>query len=348
LSKKWVLSASEIGNFTLCRRKWAYQYLDEIKAPPSKAAQLGTALHALLEKYLSREAIDHQSSHGKIISPGLSFLPKTIAKENIEKNIFFAKHGLMFNGVVDFCEQIGDKTWLIGDHKSASNLNSSLTSEELKKNIQANIYGQWAFSEKGAERVILRWIYYRTKGLAKAHCVEAELSKAESDENFASIVQSAQEILAIVKESGSSSQQPKNTSACFAYGRCAFFDRCKNNIIAREPKKMSDPNEPEPSSFDLYVDCIATKNKGDYDKTIELSELLKPVLAKIQAEKDLSHYRLAGYGQHVGLIANYLSEHLRNQAYSHRTAILSSTKTPEGCDTLQTLTAAAGRVVRGF
>ena len=101
-------------------------------------------------------------------------------------------------------------------------------------------------------------------------------------------------------------------------------------------------------SFHLFVDCMPTKSDATYERTIELSDLLKPVLTKIQIEKELSHYRLAGYGQHVGLIANYLSEHLKSIAYDDHTAILSSVKTPEGCDTLQTLTAMAGQVVRGF
>ena len=77
-------------------------------------------------------------------------------------------------------------------------------------------------------------------------------------------------------------------------------------------------------SFHLYIDCMPIKNENAYERTIELSELLKPVLTKIQIEKELSHYRLAGYGQHVGLIAQYLSDHLQNQAYNNRTAILST------------------------
>lgn len=111
---------------------------------------------------------------------------------------------------------------------------------------------------------------------------------------------------------------------------------------------MPSSGDPKQKSFHLFIDCVPTKNEAPYERTVELSEILKPVLTKIQTEKELSHYRLAGYGQHVGLIANYLSEHLRNTAYDNRTAVLSSVKTPEGCDTLQTLTAAAGQVVRGF
>ena len=102
------------------------------------------------------------------------------------------------------------------------------------------------------------------------------------------------------------------------------------------------------NSFDLFIDCLPIKTAQNYKCTIELSELLKPILEKIKTEKDLKHYRLAGYGQHVGLISSYLGEYLRAKTFDQNTAILSSAKTPEGCDTLQTLMAEAGSVVRGF
>ena len=100
-------------------------------------------------------------------------------------------------------------------------------------------------------------------------------------------------------------------------------------------------------SFHLYVDCTPIK-QSQYLETIEISDFLKPVLRKIQQEKNLSHYRLAGYGQHVGLMAHYLEEHIKENDLDENTAILSSSKTPEGIDTLQTLSAAASIVVRGF
>ena len=111
---------------------------------------------------------------------------------------------------------------------------------------------------------------------------------------------------------------------------------------------MSSSSDLKPNSFHLYVDCLPIKNEFNYEQIIGLSELLKPVLEKIQSEKNLSHYRFAGYGQHIALIASYLSEHLKHKAYDNRTAILSSVKTPEGSDTFHTLDAAAGRVVQGL
>ena len=321
------------------------------------AAQFGVSVHEVLQKYLTGFSINYQTSEGRVASPGLSYLPKRLPKENVERAIFFLKHGLMFHGYIDFFEQVGSQTWLIGDHKTCSNFSRVLTIDELKRDTQANIYAQWAFTEKAAKIVKLRWVYYRTQSLPKSVCIEAELNKKEADENFSRIAKTADDIINTVKNKASSSSQPKNTSACFKYGRCPFYAQCKHALettaisdrpLTPKPREDKEHDMPSSKSFHLFVDCVPTKNESPYERTVELSELLKPVLTKIQTEKELSHYRLAGYGQHVGLIAKYLSEHLRNTAYDSHTAILSSVKTPEGCDTLQTLTAAAGQVVRGF
>lgn len=359
LSSKWILSATEIESFETCRRKWSYRYLDGLENPQSKSAELGSAVHSFLEKYLKNEPIDHQSKEGQIASAGFRYLPTKLSTKNVERSILFTKNGLFFRGIIDFSEDLGEKTWLIGDHKTTSDLNRALTTDELKNNIQANIYAQWAFTEKDAEEVQLRWVYYKTQSAPKAISVEAKISRQEAESNFDRIAATANEILSIVHNQQPTSTQPKNTSACFKYGRCPFFARCKGtrveNYFSKQTKnsevkeqKVPTLSQSKQSSFHLYVDCVPTKNIAPYEHTIELSELLKPVLSKIQKEKELSHYRLAGYGQHVGLIANYLSEHLHETAYDGRTAIISSVKTPEGCDTLQTLTAAASQVIRGF
>lgn len=369
MSNKWILSATEIETFETCRKKWAYLYLDEFRPPQSKAAALGSLVHEVLEKHLTGYSINYETPQGLIASAGLHFLPSRLPQTDVEKPIFFLRDGLTFHGYIDFFEQVGSQTWLIGDHKTTSSLNRVLTSAELKANTQANIYAQWAFIEKGANNVRLKWIYYRTQSTPKAISVEAELTKDEAEQNFIRITKTANDIIRIAKTKSSSLEQPKNFSACFKYGRCHFYEQCKSrqkttavtyNIhpatmerektIAREIKeqKLSSQCKDEQKSFHLFVDCLPTKNAEPYERTLELSELLKPILIKIQTEKELSHYRLAGYGQHVGIIANYLREHLLKEAYDAKTAILSSVKTPEGCDTLQTLTSQAGLVVRGF
>jgi len=367
LTKKWVHSASQLDTFRSCQRKWGYRYLDRISPPPSKAAQLGSSVHAALEHFLVDNKAELRSPLWKIIEPGLKFLPNNLQKDQVEKHFAFIEDEMFFHGFIDFHQYLGDKTWLIGDHKTCSSFDHALSPTSLKENLQANIYARWAFNNLSADKVTLRWIYYQTKSKNQARCVESEIDTQENLDNCRSIFESAKEIESIVKAESESFTLPKSTGSCFKYGRCPYFAMCKNDrrssiIKPKAPREISlhdpifSPKESYPimssaqnnPSFHLYVDCLPTKCDAAYERTIELSELLKPVFTQIKTEKELSHYRLAGYGQHVGLIATYLSEHLKNTAYDNRTAILSSVKTPEGCDTLQTLIAAAGQVTRGF
>jgi RecB family exonuclease len=367
LSSKWILSATELETFKLCQRKWAYTYLDGIKPAPSKAAELGSSVHKFLEDYLIGNSINYQTHEARIARPGLHYLPERLNATLVEQPFFFINNSHIFHGYIDFYEHIGCQTWLIGDHKTSSKLSNALTSEELKRNIQATIYAQWAFQELGADTVKLKWVYYLTKGTPQAKCVEAEIKREEQPSLFEPQLEIASAIKGIVKNKPSSLDLPKNMGACFTYGRCPFYGPCKANqkpaaatllkkpievrsvsVISRGYSQEDSMKGEKQESFHLYVDCLPTKSQGDYERTIELSELLKPVLTKIQTEKELSHYRLAGYGQHVGLMATYLSDYLKNSGLDKRVAVLSNTKTPEGCDTLQTLSAAAARIVRGF
>jgi hypothetical protein len=348
------VSASQISTFKNCPRRWAYTYLDKIKLPPSSAAKFGSSVHHTLEKYLLTNTIDYEIREGQVAKPGLHYLPKGLNSDQVEKYFEFNHKKIGFRGYIDFFNQDSTNNVLVGDHKTCSSFRTALTSEQLKHNVQSNIYAQWAFQELGAESVKLKWIYYRTKGKPAAQCVEAEIKKHEQPSLFETHLGIASSIIDTLNQKPDSLDMPKNLNSCFKYGRCPFWDACKAN---RKPLEMRNENKmpiveketlPTKNSFHLYIDCTPTKLFSPYEKTIELSDLIKPVLQKIQSEKELSHYRLAGYGQHVGLIANFLGEYLKQQNFDHRTAVLSSIRTPEGCDTLQTLSAAAGQVVRGF
>ncbi len=349
MARKWVHSASQISTYRSCQRKWGYRYIDRIQPLPSKAAQLGSSVHTTLEKFLVDGETDISSPLWQIIEPGLKFMPHGIEKNQVEKHFAFIEDEMFFHGFIDFHQDLGQKTWLIGDHKTCSSFDYTLSPASLKEDIQANVYARWAFNSLSADKVKLRWIYYQTKSNNQARCVEAELDQKENLDNCQPIFAAAKEIESIIDDERASFTLPKNFNSCFKYGRCPYFAICKDGrrAMTKENGPVMSLTENNPS-FHLYVDCVPTKINRTYERTIELSELLKPVFTKIQNEKELSHYRLAGYGQHVGLIATYLTQHLKNEAYDNRTAIFSSVKTPEGCDTLQTLIAAAGHVTRGF
>ena len=361
LSSKWILSATELETFASCRRKWGYHYLDGLKPHPSKAALFGSEVHKLLENYLINNQIDYGTHAARVASPGLDYLPKNLKATQVEKPFFFTNNGHIFHGFIDFYDHVGSQTWLIGDHKTTSDFKNALSPESLKKNIQAGVYAQWAFQELGADTVKLKWVYYRTKGAPLARVVETEIKKHEATSNFETHLRIAADIKETLEKRTKTNELPKNLDACFKYGRCPFYAQCKRSpetatITAKthttincevKESNLSSLSDPKPNRPHLYVDCWPTKNEIDYEQIIGLSELLRPVLEKIRSEKNLSHYRLAGYGQHIALIANYLSEHLRDKAYDNRTAIISSVKTPEGSDTFHTLEAFAGQIVKG-
>lgn len=207
MAKKWVHSASQIETFRSCQRKWGYRYIDRINPPPSKAAQLGSLVHTMLEKYLIENNVDTASPLWKIIEPGLGFLPHGLKKNHVEKHFSFTEDDLFFHGFIDFYQDLGRKTWLIGDHKTCSSFTYSLSEEDLKKDVQANIYARWAFNNLSADKVNLRWIYYQTKPKNQARCVEAQIESQENLDHCRSILHQP-------KKSTRSSIQRKNQSLC--------------------------------------------------------------------------------------------------------------------------------------
>jgi len=386
LSNQWILRPSEIDTFLGCQKKWGFRYLDNIDHPPSPAIKLGIAVHKVLENYLINNQIDDQTTEGQIAKTGLKFLPAKLSKNHVEKKFYLPIEDFLISGTPDFFQDLGNNIWLLGDHKTCSTFSSALKPDELKENTQANIYAYWLFKEKNAELVKLRWIYYRTKGSAQDQCVEAELKPDDNDKNCEKLFAAAREIIRLRmnflsvrfrtvglqaprKTQLSTAELTKNLSACFKYGRCPYYATCKygaterpanqsklllkkaareNGDNAHIPAPPSDKSRLNQEAFHLFIDCTPIKTKSAYQNIIELSELLKPVLEKIHTEKNLKHYRLAGYGQHVGIMAQYLEDYLHNKVLGSNTAVLSSSKTPEGIDTLQTLSAAASMIVRGF
>lgn len=343
-----MLNSSQIDTFLTCQRKWGFIYKDGLEVLPSEAMAFGIRVHKVLEQYLKGYQIKYDTAESRIASAGFQFLSKNIPYENIEKKFFFKSSGHTFFGTPDFFEHVGSQTWVLGDHKTCSSLSSALSSEELKKNTQANIYSKWLIQEKQAEVINLKWIYYQ-RNKPKAKCVEAKLTKEEVNHNFTQIIQVADNIVNLISKA--SPILPKNNNSCFKYGKCEFYSHCygKASLALSKVNEITMDNKiSSENSFHLFIDCLPIKTAFKYKQTIELSELLKPVLQKLESEKELKHYRLAGYGQHVGLISSYLAEYLHEHSFDQYTAILSSSKTPEGCDTLQTLSSKASAIFKGF
>ena len=131
----WRVSASQIKTWNDCPRKWGFKYIDGLEDPPSKAAILGSKVHAELERYLEGGDIDEASDAGKIAATALDLLPEPRVDLSVEEEVVFELDGVTFRGFVDLIDPAGPT---IFDHKTSSDPKRwGLTEETLVDDVQA-------------------------------------------------------------------------------------------------------------------------------------------------------------------------------------------------------------------
>jgi hypothetical protein len=160
------VSPSQIETFRLCERKWALEKLDKIPKKPNAFAQRGTDAHTVLEHWQrDGSPIDFDSDIGKIIAPGLRFLPKP-GTLKVEGSFVFRTPNATYHGIKDgrYKRPLVREVW---DHKTTSNMKWLKTPERLRQDPQANIYAMSEIVDarevgEQLERVEQNWIYYLT------------------------------------------------------------------------------------------------------------------------------------------------------------------------------------------
>lgn len=223
------LSASQIETFTNCRRKWAWRYLDGVEESPSKAAELGRAVHAELEKYLSGGDVDFTTEIGYIAASGLEHLPKPGTPGLlIEQEFHFeGPSGHTYLGYKDL-----EEPGIVTDHKTAGDLKWQKTADELRKDIQATLYAVDYFRKHPEEpHVGLRWVYYQTKNTRKSAVTHIRVSQPETWQRFLEIEQIAEQMHEVSQDKPDGTpvralDLPANINHCSAYGGCPHQGRC--------------------------------------------------------------------------------------------------------------------------
>ncbi len=118
-----ILSASQMESISTCARKWGFRYRDGVKAPQKRSASAGTAIHALLERYLRdkilpptrdvdayRYLMEHHEFTpeqcevlperiGEIAMSGLKFLPLPAEHLKLEHEFSIGEDALLLLGV---------------------------------------------------------------------------------------------------------------------------------------------------------------------------------------------------------------------------------------------------------
>ena len=228
------LSASQVQTFSDCQRKWAWRYVANVEEPPNAAAELGRAVHAVLEKYLNGGEIDFTAETGYIAAAGLEHLPKPGTEGLLveEEFHFEGPSGHSYLGYKDL-----EMPGVVYDHKTTSDLKWQKTAEDLSKDIQATLYAVDYFRKHPDENdVELRWVYYQTRNTRKSAITILRVNQAEAWDRFQEIEKIAEQI----SEASTKKplELPPNTNHCSAYGGCPHQGRCNLSPFERMRSHM--------------------------------------------------------------------------------------------------------------
>ena len=227
------LSASQIGTWNQCKRKWGYSYLDRIKTPSHPSAELGQRVHAILEAWLrDGTAFDLSTQEGQIAAAGLQHLPLPGTAE-VEQGFVVQTEAAKYRGFID--ARFRDELPVILDHKTTSDLRWAKTEEDLRKDVQATLYAAEAMLRTGSDAVELRWIYYTTRKPYKSRKVSLIVVKDEIEANFDAIDRTAAEMLTAYRDNRSGSELPASPTACGAFGGCPYLAL---KVCTLSPKDM--------------------------------------------------------------------------------------------------------------
>jgi PD-(D/E)XK nuclease superfamily protein len=261
----YYVSASQLGTYWECNRKWAWSKLRGLKEGESKGAALGSLMHDQLEKYLrDGRPLDFlfKDKHGvhpaEIAAAGLQYLPAPQSPGlQVERYFKFPvpeQPHIFIRGFKDYTmapEYREDGLPHVGDHKSCGNAKYALTADELQGNVQAIIY---AYDEllkyPDAPAATLQWTYYATKGRRFAWPVCATVTRAHVLELMQEVFHGAIEVAVTFLSKPDPLSLPYNADSCDKYGGCPFIGNC--NLGPRERQRYSMSN-----------DVVATSNLID-------------------------------------------------------------------------------------
>lgn len=335
-------SASQLGLFTECERKWYNTYILGLKQPSTPAQLFGTTLHSVAEHYLRFGEVSLAQVHVpegvdgdkvmKVFRAGIPHLPAPpLADVETEITVQADVPGI---GYIDALYRDGDRLVIL-DHKTAKNTRYIPSPDDLRDNIQLNVYGHWATEKYGEDTLKFQHVYY-VHGLKNPKSVEVsvEVSAKEIAEKWGQYTSVVSKMLKVSKLD--EIEVPQNWSACSNYGGCPFVGKCHLNpymendvskdrlidtLLSPTGEKPKPIQEPEPTRLvpinppskaetvspetpvqsdpkrvkTLYIKCYPSKGSGV--SPIHYPDLISPHVQSLCKQYDVPHVSLIGqYG----------------------------------------------------
>ncbi len=237
------LSASQMGTFRRCERKWAFTYIDSEIGGSSAAQAFGTEVHEVLEIYMKTGAWVGAVDAIACARQAEHVLPERSNRIGIEQPLHLKIPGAndKFIGFIDLVDHTKGPPEVI-DYKTTKDLRYAKTPEDLLTDEQANIYSKWMLEKHpSAKEVKARWLYVCARpSRAKAADIDGRPRNArgfkevariktrqEVDEQWVGLLADAKKMVAYSEDRSIWAKDiPGNEDACWDYGGCPFRSKC--------------------------------------------------------------------------------------------------------------------------
>jgi hypothetical protein len=245
-----MVSPSQIADYNLCQRKWAFKTIAKVDVPQHPSAEMGTIVHAILEAWLRdatppnvkppRKGESKLDKAARIAARMIKHLPPP-GTGVVERQFFLrSRRGHIYTGKIDWSGYF-DAWPTVIDHKTTGDLNYAKTETSLHEDVQATIYALAGFAGFGVDSLVLFWNYGTTKGRdSQTRPVKSGFRLPVVAEKFeCSIEPVVAEMLGHRYAKTSPYDLPANESACDAFGGCPHRNIRCNPTSERNPFSMT-------------------------------------------------------------------------------------------------------------
>lgn len=232
------VSASQVDLYRRCPRLWYFQYVVGKKPPPSPAMQRGTDIHARMETWAKTGKLPpkddpwHDLASAGVAMLGVEWSPERAALFRVEHQIelpTFEDDGVAgpkWVGFIDLLD-LHDDLFRVRDYKTISDFRYVKTPEEIRDNLQLNVYAKYVLSAYSVESVPVGHLYLRTKPPARAHEPPPQiLHRDHVERRWEEYLTDVREMSALARQAPPALEVECDTSHCNDYGGCFFRADC--------------------------------------------------------------------------------------------------------------------------
>jgi hypothetical protein len=189
--------------------------------PAHPSAVLGTAVHAIIAKYLREGYFDFVTDEraASIALVALDHAPQPLTAGMLVEQHFVIDD---YHGYKDVYLP-GTDPWVI-DWKTTAGFGWAKDADALAIDIQACIYAYHAMQHCHTNHCHIRWCYLRTKGKPQAMPIDVQLAREQIAPTMRRIADSAQ--LIALARNVPTLDLPPYIAGCRAFGGCPYRSLC--------------------------------------------------------------------------------------------------------------------------